>query len=166
MLELAATPFRYHEFLFEHWNKLRGTRAYPMMNELDPAYLGQVWRSCFIVGCSNDEKVSWYYLHKGEELATAEKNEPEIYNYFFNNTKKPIERLYREVVESGRPLIDKSELVDSKNHVVRFRRCLLPLDGGNGKATYIVGCLRWKKFDGKKKNDSSDQSVWQDSRLR
>ena len=166
MLELAATPFRYHEFLYEYWTKVRGNRLFPMMNEMDGKELGEVWKSCFIVGVSGDEVRSWHYLHKGEELLQMEKAMPEVADYFYGAGQPRVEKLYREVLTNCKPLIEKAELVDSRKQVVRYRRCLLPLDGGKGVPTFIIGCVRWKVFTNTGGKHEKKTFNWEDPRIR
>ena len=166
MLNMAETPFRYHEFLFEQWNKLCFGRAFPMLNEIDMEVLAKIADYCFIVELGSRSGVSGHsFLYRGAGLSVTEGDDAEAINFLFANERSPLDARLDKVELSGKPLIENSEFINSKNQIMRYRRCLLPLGDGSGHVGYVIGCVRWRAFDGRQKK-YAPKSGWDDPKIR
>lgn len=138
--------FRYHEFLRQYWDGIRGNRTFPLLNEVDVNAVKEVWPYCFVVEVDND---TYRYQYLGAELtpiSIQDGTQPHIARAFGNNSVQMIEK-FSEVVTRQKPLIEKSEFSNSAGQIIRYRMCLLPMGNEFNHVGYIMGCVRWKTFD-------------------
>jgi hypothetical protein len=166
MLELSAAPFRYHELLYEHWNKLRGARVSAPISGLDGESLGAVWGTCFVVDYGDGSLNPPLFIYKGTELEAAAKADPEVASYFFSNEARAFKAQLRQVAQLSKPVVEQAELIASDKRIVRYRCCLLSFDDGADTITHIVGCLRWRVFDAQEAAATPHDFGWEGPGVR
>src|SRR5262245_50093170 len=136
---------RYHERLREYWDELRGERAFPMESEIDPDVLEEIWPSCFLISLDDvTRRIGSRYSYLGAELIEAygeDANNPDTVMRLVTSTSMPMVQKFNEVVETHQLVIDKSEFINSKHLLIRYRTCMLPLGSADGTVTHILGCM-------------------------
>lgn len=161
---IENASFRYHEFLRQYWDSLRGTRAFPLLGDVDVNAIRDIWAYCFVVAVDNE---TYRYTHLGSELApisVADDTRPHVARAFANDSAQMIKK-FAEVVARQKPLVEKSEFSNNAGQIIRYRMCLLPMGNEFNQVGYVMGCVRWKIFDegGAPSNKNFD---WDSSTIR
>jgi hypothetical protein len=141
---------RYHRRLRKYWDGLRGENPFPRENQINPDDLEDIWSSCFLISIDDvTRRVGYRYSYMGQELVAAYGDDltfPDITQNLISTAKAPMAEKFDEVVREGKPMIDESQFVNSKNVSIRYRSCILPLGTAEGTVTHILGCMRWKIY--------------------
>ncbi len=165
MLENTEAPFRYHEFLYERWNTLRGGRPFPTFAEWDMSSVAKIADYCFVAEVFNKAGKNGYNLvSRGAGISTTNEQNKEALDYLFSDQHMSFGMLLERVQVYGKPITESSEFVDSWNNIIRFRRCLLPMASETGVVGYVIGCVRWKRFDNRH-GDGKKSSTWSDPNI-
>jgi hypothetical protein len=140
---------RYHELLLGYWNRLRGDRAFPRENEINPEAIADIWSYCFLISVDEvTSRLGYRYSYLGKDLVAAygdEVNFPEITSRLLSSTGSSMMQKLNDVLQRRQPVVDESEFTNIQNVKVKYRSCMLPL-GDNGCVTHILGCMRWKMY--------------------
>lgn len=142
---------RYHERLRHYWESLKGERAFPRENEIDPDAISDIWPSCFLVSIDDvTRRLGYRYSYLGSDLVEAygdDLHNPDITLKLLATTHAPMVKKFDEVIASRKPVIDESEFINLKHLNIRYRTCLLPLGAHQGEAvSHIIGCMRWRIY--------------------
>jgi hypothetical protein len=141
---------RYHERLQDYWEQLRGSRAFPSENEINPDDLLDIWPSCFLISIDDvTRRLGYRYSYLGESLIEAygdDISNPDVALKLVSSVDAPMVSKFDEVRKTRQPVIDESQFVNLKLLNIRYRTCLLPLGIGEREITHIIGCMRWKAY--------------------
>jgi hypothetical protein len=147
-MEHAAHPQRIHEQLEQYWEQLRGDRALPREDEINPDSLKEVWDSCYLVTARADGSLAYSYLGKslveayGDDVTGREVTEHLVYPH-----PDSLFATFKEVVATGKPATDESEFTNSKGNAVKYRSCVLPLTGHHRDGVgFLLGGMKWKAY--------------------
>lgn len=141
---------RYHEMLWDYWNRLRGKRDYPSESEIDPDAIAEIWSSCFLI--NNDDvtkRVGYRYSYLGDALIEAygdDVKNPDVALRLISTGSIPLVKKFDEVIKTQKPTIDESEFVNLRHVKIKYRACMLPLGTKEAGVTHILGCMRWKVY--------------------
>lgn len=138
---------RITDTLEEYWNKLRGSRSFPLEGEIEPGKLKDIWDSCFLVKVEDFDRDHYKYTYMGQELINAygdDLSAEEVNVLVAPNKKRMLEKV-KEVILSGAPVADESEFVNAKSVTVKYRQIFLPL-GEDERVEYVLGGMRWRGF--------------------
>lgn len=146
----SADEQRYHSRLKQYWDSLRGDRAFPCENDINPDTIRDIWDSCFLI-CIDDvtRRIGYRYSYMGQHLVEAHGNDEE--NAQLTLTLKPTDdalmvRSFNDALQTRQPVVDESEFVNRKHIHIRYRYCILPLGTPDGTITHLLGCMRWKMY--------------------
>ena len=138
---------RINEQLNAYWDKLRARHAMPRETDIAIDDLKDIWQNCFLVSVK-DGAFSYSYLGDrlveayGDDLTGREIAETLLYPH-----PASLVKTFAAVVASGSPKIDESEFVNSRGTTVKYRSCVLPLAGVDGKSVaFLLGGMNWKAF--------------------
>jgi hypothetical protein len=146
----SADEHRYHSRLKQHWDSIRGDRAFPREQDVNPEAIRDIWDSCFLI-CIDDvtRRVGYRYSYMGQHLVEAYGNDED--NAEITLTLKPTDnalmvRHFNDALQTRQPVLDEAEFVNRKHIPIRYRSCILPLGTEDGTITHLLGCMRWKMY--------------------
>jgi hypothetical protein len=133
--------------LLAYWEKLRGERAMPHEDDIDPDDLKDLWDRCFLIHVQDLDKPDYNYTYLGKAIDEAyhhglSQGDP---NGMLSPNANDLAHGYAKVIETGKPLLEEGEFTNLHQEVVKYRQCLLPL-GQNGKIEAIFGGMHFKIF--------------------
>jgi hypothetical protein len=139
---------RIDEQLEEYWQQLRGDRALPREDEIDPASIKDIWSACFLVTSRFDGTFAYTYL--GDALVEAYGDDltgREIADTLLGAHPKSLLGSFEKAVRDGMPVTDEGEFVNSKGIPIKYRSCVLPLAGTHGEGVgFLLGGMKWKAY--------------------
>ena len=134
--------------LLGYWEKLRGTRAMPSEQEIDPVDLQDLWDCCMMVHVKDVDKQDYQYTYLGQSILEACRagthGEEESGSISSLNAGSLIAGC-KKVIETAKPLLEEGEFRNMRNELVKYRLCLLPLGDGAGVQA-VFGGMRFKVF--------------------
>ena len=142
---------RISERLLSLWEELRGDKPIPLESDLDIQRLSDYWESCFIVEISNrgDER-DYKYSYLGESIIDAYGDDltgKEVYNHLIAPYTQMLLLKFETVVGDLATVTDEAEFLNLKSKMIRYRQCLVPLAGGDGRVGFILGTMTWSQYD-------------------
>ncbi len=147
---MSAEEHRYHTRLQGYWDKIRGDKAFPRENDVNPDELQDIWDSCFLISIDDVTRRAGYrYSYIGQDLVAAygsDAGSPDINATLHSTDNAPMMRKFDEVVASKAPVVDEAEFMNQKQLNIRYRMCILPLGTHDGVVTHLLGCMRWKMY--------------------
>lgn len=140
---------RSHYRLQKHWEELKGDRAFPTENEIDPDALSDIWDSCFLISMDDvTRRLGYRYSYLGEDLIVAfgdDVKNPNVAMQMLATSGSTMVKKFGEVLATKAPVVDEAEFINLKNYKIHYRTSLLPLGySDKGEITHIIGCMRWK----------------------
>lgn len=144
---------RITELLKQHWDEVRGARPYPLEAEINPdsEELLPIWDHCFLVRVdyTNAER-PYSYVYLGDALVKAYGGDDaiarEVCEMLVYPSSMSMVHKFKEATDSGQPVGEESEFVNSVGEVIKFRSELLPLGEQEGEVGYILGGMKWKAY--------------------
>ena len=136
--------------LYEHWEKLREERPFPLEEELDPDELGEVWDDCFLIQLRDIEQVQHYnYTYLGSNILHAyESGQLQAYVPGLASVNAlHLATEFKNVMEKGTPYFFEDEHRINPQQVVKFRQWLLPLGNHEGRIASILGEMRFRIYE-------------------
>jgi hypothetical protein len=135
---------RINKRLLSYWNELKEQGGnVPLEELLQPEDIDDVWENCFVINAKTGK-----YIHIGKNIAALNEGQSLIGNDLYTNLisleESNILSIVKEVVKTKAPIMQESEMVNKYGVAVKYRRCLLPLAGKNGKIERVFGGMRWK----------------------
>jgi hypothetical protein len=145
---MFQTKKRIDEKLLSYWQNLKGSRPFPLENELVPDALKDVWDHCFLVRRDSDGSDTEYkYIYLGQSLVEAygaQTTDKEVCETLAYPANDVLVEKFTKVAESAQPLNEDIEFTNQKGMLIKSRTVLLPLGGENvSEVKYIVGGMRW-----------------------
>jgi hypothetical protein len=140
---------RYPVQLFNYWNRLRGNRAFPSEDAIDPEYIPNLWKHCFLIQVNdlkNRRRADFTYL--GPEILQVYQellSEKDAGDFISPNTSHLSQNFWR-VIEQKKPIMQSGEFPSSRGNTIKFRQCLLPLGKSDDTVEAIFGCARLKVY--------------------
>ncbi len=130
--------------LLAYWEKLRRGRDMPAEDDLDPKDLHDMWDHCFLVQVNGGDP-DYHYAYLGPAIIAAYhgKLTPSDAELLVSPHAEKMAGHYRQIVESGKPVVDEGEFHNASNQRVKYRQCLLPL-GQEGRVVAIFGGMRYR----------------------
>lgn len=140
---------RYSVKLFYYWDKLRGNRAFPCEDSINPDEIPEIWPHCYLIQTNdlkNRRRADFTYL--GSEilriyhdlLATEDAND------FISPSTSHLSQNFWLVIENKKPIMQSGQFPTSRGNTIKFRQCLLPLGNNDQEVMAIFGCARLKLY--------------------
>ena len=132
--------------MLSYWERLRGSRAMPTEEDIDPYDLHDLWDCCFLLHVKDMDKPDYNYTYLGDEILQTlqEGTENEAEN-FANPEIRELTKAYPQVVLTKKPVLEEGEFITTAGASVKYRQCLLPLGEGS-EVLAILGAVRFKVF--------------------
>lgn len=151
--ELTMMERRISLRLLGYWEKLRGRRAMPVEQDINPDDIQDLWEDCLLVHVhdldKDPDKNDYIYSYMGQSILEVHGDVLPAGGKGSLSALNSVQLLRgcNTVVQTGRPLLEEGEFRNYRNHLVKYRLCLLPL--GEGEAVQaIFGGMRFKVFPG------------------
>lgn len=131
--------------LLAYWERLRGGRAMPTEQDIDPDDIADLWDECFLIHTQDLNKPDYGYTYLGDRIRAAydgglSEKDPVL---LLSPNAAHMSESYQKVLASGKPLIDEGEFTNIRGQVIKYRQCMLPLGEGS-KIQAIFGGMRYK----------------------
>jgi hypothetical protein len=139
---------RITDVLHQYWDNKRGDRPYPMLSDINPDDLDDVWNSCFVVQLHHiQNKENYCFTYFGEILQRAYTRDltDVAIKYLVTPHADHLAEQYEKVLKTGEPIIDESSYENRDHITVSYRQCLLPVGlDDDGSIGFILGGIRYK----------------------
>lgn len=148
---VIGTERRISERLLSLWSDLRGAQSMPAERQLDINALADYWDNCFMVEItySGDER-EYKYSYLGSSIIDAYGDDltgKEVYNQLMKPYAEMLLMKFETVVGDLTPVTDEAEFVNIKRDTIRYRQCLVPLGGTDGRVGFILGTMMWRRYE-------------------
>ena len=134
--------------LLAYWERIRGDRAMPNENDINPeGDISDMWDDCFLIHTQDIDKEGYNFIFVGNNLKMV------LTGGMFDDPADMWKSLnvrhlapdLKKVLETQKPVIHEGELVNDAGQLVKYRQCLLPV-GENNKVLAIFGGMRCKIY--------------------
>jgi len=140
---------RVNRRLMKYWHEIKGNKVFPAEGDIDHVELADIWDSCFLVKVLDAVgKPSFRYYYLGESLIEAYDNDftgADLYSQVQNSLGVKMREMMEDLVEKKSPINLESDFENTRNMVIKYRMCMLPI-GENDNVEYILGGIRWRAF--------------------
>jgi len=144
----VSAELRLIERLTSYWNLLRKEQPVPEFAQFNISAIEDIWAQCVLFTVQPGVPPAVNFFNVGEKakalygdmagrtLQTNQKHFPGA----------AVMRKMGDVVATPAPVYDEGQFVNTRSKVVKFRSCLLPFGGRDGRITHIVAGLSWREF--------------------
>ncbi|HEX2764161.1 MAG TPA: hypothetical protein VHM92_10035 [Allosphingosinicella sp.] len=146
--EIGTDERRMHVRAYNYWVSLLDGRAYPSINDLEPATLGDFGPNSVLLDFSEDSdnpKVSW--------LGTELRAECDLIGPIRNIRDVPkrslLSRLtdhYLQIIANRAPIGFEAEFVGQRGRNTLYRGILMPFSSTGETIDFIYGVINWKEI--------------------
>ena len=133
--------------LLRYWHELRGVRAMPEENDIDPDELGADWGFCFLLQSRDVANIMDYnftYLGDNIRRAYVDGGIDEHNAFLVSPNAYRLGNHFSRVIETGAPVVDEGEFTTLHGRHVLYRQALLPLGNENKGVEAIFGGMNYK----------------------
>jgi hypothetical protein len=140
--KLSGGDKRITSIILNHWEAVRGEKQYPAEADLDPAVLEPVLDNCFLIKIEGLLEGKYQYKFLGKNVMNAYGSD---LTRRLNTESDPLSQKEKilEVLNTKRPVIDEGEFVNTKQNLVKYRQCLMPLSSDGVNIDSIFGGIRF-----------------------
>lgn len=128
-------PARSVEALADHWNRLRGSRRYPPLAELDRKRIGAEWPDSVLLDCTSGA-IEWRGAPKALRVERLGEGSGAV--AYSPTMIEWIAELAGQVARTGQAIEDTEEFPSTRGRL-RYRLILLPL--GEARVDHVLGSL-------------------------
>lgn len=138
--------------LTTYWNLIRKDAPVPEFVQFNISAIEDVWNQCVLftvlpAASGQSPTVNFYTVgDKLKSLYGADITGRSISASQRHFQGATIVRKVNEVIASPAPLYDSGQFVNDRHKVVKYRSCLLPFGGRDGRITHIVAGISWREF--------------------
>ncbi len=143
---------RMAERLITYWNNLRKEAPMPDYAHFNASAIADIWQQCilFTVAPEVDSKphvLNFYQI--GDQLRGIYGSD--MLGQSFNTAQRHFQgaavvRRVEQIIATPAPLSDVGQFINEKSKVVKYRSCLLPFGGRDGKVSHVVAGLSWREY--------------------
>lgn len=136
--------------LLRYWEQIRGARAMPQENDIDPEVLGEDWNYCFLLQSRDIANIQDYnFTYLGSKILQAYCDEAiDAHNdCMVGPNAFRLSAHFSKLLEIKAPLIDEGEFETIHGHRVLYRQILLPLGSSADVVEAIFGGMSYKIVD-------------------
>lgn len=145
--QIGSDERRMHVRAYNYWVSLLNGRAYPSVEDLDPASLDDFGPQSVLLDFSaGTENPSIAYL--GGLLRRECDLEPEVDSLEDVPSRSLISRLtdhYLQIIANRAPVGFEAEFVNQRGNNTMYRGILMPLSSDNDTIDFVYGVINWKE---------------------
>lgn len=135
--------------LLTYWHDLRGIRAMPLENDIDPEALGDDWGYCFLLQARDVANIQDYnFTYLGEKIIEAYGDRAlDAHNQqMIGPNAFALSARFAQVLQSAAPLINEGEMANLQGQILSYRQILLPLGDEVHGVQAIFGGMSYNKL--------------------
>ncbi|MBB3909718.1 hypothetical protein [Sphingomonas desiccabilis] len=138
---------RMHVRAYNHWISLLKGRAYPTIEELDPASAGDFGPHGVLLDFSHDdaEPRIRFIGHAVREECGVTSGILRIADVPQNSLLARLTEQYPQILASGAPIGFEAEFVSQRGHPTLYRGILMPFSSDQQRINFIYGVINWKE---------------------
>ena len=127
--------------LFQYWNKLRGDNPAPSRHEFEPAYIGNILPSIFMLELAGD--IASLKLAGGDICAMFgdELRGKSFSSLWLNGVERKPSTIVAQCASEQMPFVVCADGLSTMGTVNKLEMLLLPLVSENGKFDRVIGSL-------------------------
>jgi hypothetical protein len=144
---MSGTEQRLTFRLLSYWNRIRGTREFPSLADVNIAEISEIYHLTFTIALSPDGDHSFHYF--GPELAgiVGEDVTGHLLEEAFNGTMLGnLVGFYDKVVAQRAPVSESSQFF-MEGKEIRYRSLIVPLSSNGTDIDYLFGTTNYKAYD-------------------
>lgn len=159
--QIGTDERRMHVRAYNHWASLLRDRAYPSIEDLDPATIGDFGPHSVLLDFTsglNNPAIAW--------LGGALRSECDIEDAIENIADVPprslLSRLtdhYMQIIANQAPVGFEAEFENHRNVNMLYRGILMPFSSDDDSIDFIYGVINWKEVAGAKVQADLEQAV-------
>ena len=138
---------RMHVRAYNHWISLLKGRAYPTIEELDPASAGDFGPHGVLLDFSHDdaEPRIRFIGHAVREECGVTSGILRIADVPQNSLLARLTEQYPQILASRAPIGFEAEFVSQRGHPTLYRGILMPFSSDQRRINFIYGVINWKE---------------------
>ena len=127
--------------LFQYWNKLRGDNSAPSRHEFEPAYIGNILPSVFMLELTSD--IASLKLAGGDicALFDDELRGKSFSGLWLNGVERKPSTIVAQCASEQLPFVMTADGLSTSGTVNKLEMLLLPLMSENGQFDRVIGSL-------------------------
>ena len=147
-IDVGGDERRMHVRAYNHWVSLLGGRAYPSIEDLDPAAISDFSPNSVLLDFTDgiDDPVIKYL---GTGLRTECDVEPGVARVADVPSRSLLSRLtdhYLQIIANSAPIGFEAEFVNTRGHNTMYRGILMPFSSDGDGIDFIYGVINWKEM--------------------
>ena len=147
-LDIGTDERRMHVRAYNHWVSLLRGRAYPSIEDLDPASISDFGPHSVLLDFSNgieDPAIPWLGKLLREECAL----DHSVTHIAQVPSRSLLSRLtdhYLQIIANRAPIGFEAEFINTRGHNTMYRGILMPFSSDEDSIDYIYGVINWKEL--------------------
>ena len=144
---MSGTEQRLTFRLLSYWNRIRATREFPSLADVNIQEIAEMWHLTFTIALPENEKPYFQYFGPelvgiiGENLTNVD-----LEDAFHNSIMGSLIGFYDKVVAQRAPVSESSQFYNDGKEI-RYRSLILPLSSDGQRIDYLVGTTNYKAYD-------------------
>jgi hypothetical protein len=147
-LDIGTDERRMHVRAYNHWVSLLRGRAYPSIEDLDPASISDFGPHSVLLDFSNgieDPAIPWLGKLLREECA-LDHGVTHIAQVPSRSLLSRLTDHYLQIIANRAPIGFEAEFVNTRGHNTMYRGILMPFSSDEDSIDYIYGVINWKEL--------------------
>ncbi len=136
--------------LTTYWNKIKGDRELPHIEQFNQQSVSDLWENCMIVEILEEAPLTYNINYLGKNLHGFIGNNQTSIRFNINSTpNKPLQKLIKKLADNitlkkVEAINEEGTFTNHQNKVIRYRSCLLPFNKGKEKITNCIIGISWQ----------------------
>ncbi|MFV0623994.1 hypothetical protein ACBY01_08310 [Sphingomonas sp. ac-8] len=146
-LGIGGDERRMHVRAYNHWVSMLNGRAYPTIEELDPASVGDFGPHGVLLDFSSDEADPRirFIGHALREQCGVSSGIRRIADVPQESLLARLTEQYPRILASRAPIVFEAEFQSKRGHLTLYRGILMPFSSDQQRINYLYGVINWKE---------------------
>ena len=147
-LAIGADERRMHVRAYNHWVSLLRGRAYPSIEDLDPANIADFGAHSVLLDFSNGiENPGIAFLGRAlREECSLDQSISHIAQVPSRSLLSRLTDHYLQIIANRAPIGFEAEFVGTRGHTTMYRGILMPFSSDEDSIDFIYGVINWKEM--------------------
>ncbi|WP_010184571.1 PAS domain-containing protein [Sphingomonas sp. PAMC 26605] len=147
-IEVGTDERRMHVRAYNHWVSLLGGRAYPSIEDLDPANIADFGPHSVLLDFSlGIENPAIAYLGRAlREECSLDSSVTHISDVPSRSLLSRLTDHYLQIIANRSPIGFEAEFVNTRGHNTLYRGILMPFSSDDESIDFIYGVINWKEL--------------------
>lgn len=136
--------------LVDYWQQIKGDRPFPMVNDIDPDEIADMWEYCYLIQISKSTDFSREHAYSltflGRALQSFRQQGDSAHEAAFLMTLPPdkLDTIYTEMLMTRLPIVENVDDFYTPIGVIKYRQAICPIGTEDGQIRGIFGGMRFK----------------------